>query len=291
LTHVFLCLSKSDILAAESLQYTDASNTVRCIDALYVLRDRITEAKEDDWILRVDHALCNAFCRWKEWRMALDTLDHMSGLIDKREDDPSTMQAARQVEICSRQGRIFLQVGALPEAAIVLEQARQYADSIPASASDSSWVVQKVPSQVAMNQGLLEFAHGNFEESMTAFKQAMDMLRQQSEPLESSPEYCRELYLGPFWVDSYHQMLTHGWNNMSLAALYSCRMKEAVRMMEALIRENPPLYLSERLAFNLCTLYELGSDTASSARKKRVLQLVAKRFYLHDIGPESFRIN
>jgi hypothetical protein len=68
-------------------------------------------------------------------------------------------------------------------------------------------------------------------------------------------------------------------------------MKEAVRLMEALVREDPTSYLTERLAFNLCTLYELEADTAASARKKRVLQLVAKRFYLHDIGPEQFRVS
>eukprot|EP00541_Cyclophora_tenuis_P018803 CAMPEP_0116576136 /NCGR_PEP_ID=MMETSP0397-20121206/20346_1 /TAXON_ID=216820 /ORGANISM="Cyclophora tenuis, Strain ECT3854" /LENGTH=78 /DNA_ID=CAMNT_0004105107 /DNA_START=244 /DNA_END=480 /DNA_ORIENTATION=- len=77
---------------------------------------------------------------------------------------------------------------------------------------------------------------------------------------------------------------------MALSALYTCRMREAVRMMESVVREDPTAYLTERLAFNLCTLYELGADTAASARKKRVLQLVAKRFYLHDIGPESFRL-
>ena len=84
--------------------------------------------------------------------------------------------------------------------------------------------------------------------------------------------------------------MTQAWNNMGLCALYTCRMKEAVRVMESLVREDPTLYLTERLAFNLCTLYELGTDTTSSARKKRVLQQVAKRFYLHDIGPEQFRV-
>jgi hypothetical protein len=37
-------------------------------------------------------------------------------------------------------------------------------------------------------------------------------------------------------------------------------------------------------------LYELSADTAVANRKKRTLQLIAKRFFLHDVGPESFRI-
>jgi hypothetical protein len=35
----------------------------------------------------------------------------------------------------------------------------------------------------------------------------------------------------------------------------------------------------------------LGSDAAAGTRKKRVLQVISKRFYLHDIGPESFRVS
>jgi hypothetical protein len=61
--------------------------------------------------------------------------------------------------------------------------------------------------------------------------------------------------------------------------------------MEGLIREDPTAFLTERVIFNLCTLYELGSDSTVGTRKKRVLQLIAKRFFLHDVGPESFRIN
>jgi len=61
-------------------------------------------------------------------------------------------------------------------------------------------------------------------------------------------------------------------------------------MLESLIRENPTMYLTETLTFNLCTLYELGSDNTVSGKKKRMLQLIAKRFSIQDIGAESFRI-
>ena len=77
---------------------------------------------------------------------------------------------------------------------------------------------------------------------------------------------------------------------MALCSLYTCQMKDAVSLLEGLVREDPTLFLTERVAFNLCTLYELGSDSAVSARRKRVIQVIAKRFFLHDIGPESFRV-
>ena len=79
-------------------------------------------------------------------------------------------------------------------------------------------------------------------------------------------------------------------NNLALCAMYTCRMRDAVSMMEALIRENPTRYLTECMAFNLCTLYELGSDNSISDHKKKTLQLVAKRFSLHDVGNDSFRL-
>ncbi len=67
-------------------------------------------------------------------------------------------------------------------------------------------------------------------------------------------------------------------------------MSCAVQELEGLIREDPCLYLTEAVAFNLCTLYELGLDGEECAQKKRLLQRVAKRFYLHDVTVESFRL-
>jgi hypothetical protein len=60
--------------------------------------------------------------------------------------------------------------------------------------------------------------------------------------------------------------------------------------MEGLVREDPTMYLTEGVAFNLCTLYELGSDGDECTRRKKILQRVAKRFFLHDVGVESFRL-
>lgn len=69
-----------------------------------------------------------------------------------------------------------------------------------------------------------------------------------------------------------------------------CRLHDSIAVMESLVREDPTAFLTERIALNLCTLYELSADTSVATRKKQLLQLIAKRFFLHDIGPESFRI-
>lgn len=69
-----------------------------------------------------------------------------------------------------------------------------------------------------------------------------------------------------------------------------CRLHDAIQVLESLIRTDPTSFLTERMALNLCTLYELSADSTAANRKKRTLQLIAKRFFLHDVGPESFRI-
>ena len=65
-----------DILAAESLQYTDPSST-RCADVLFSLRDTLKAQGETAWLTSVDNALTNAFIRRQEWRLALGALDNM----------------------------------------------------------------------------------------------------------------------------------------------------------------------------------------------------------------------
>jgi len=67
-------------------------------------------------------------------------------------------------------------------------------------------------------------------------------------------------------------------------------MRAAVNELEGLVRADPTQYLTEGIAFNLCTLYELGSDGQECTRKKKLLQRLAKRFFLHDVEKESFRL-
>jgi len=280
------------ILAAESLQYTDPQKSTKCCDSLYKLRQTFHD--QPQWLASINNALSNAFVRQAEWRLALVSLEDMranaGGVVDWELSQDATLAphrdelvAAFEAEVLTRQGRILLQVGALPEAWKLFDEANTLGYSVSPL---KHYLAQRLPGQLMLNNGLMEFARRQLDNSMTAFKSAIDLLRE----YHDEGLYDLRLFTGPFCTESNASLLSSCWNNLGLAALYTCRMKEAVRMMESLVRENPTLYLTERLAFNLCTLYELGADTAISARKKRVLQLVAKRFYLHDIGPESFRV-
>lgn len=92
-------------------------------------------------------------------------------------------------------------------------------------------------------------------------------------------------------LDESTDLLGSALNNLSLAMVYSCDVMRGVRTLEGLIRKDPPLYMLDVVVFNLCTLYDLSFDAATSAAKKRTLQAVAQRFRLEDIDSSSFRTN
>ncbi len=225
------------------------------------------------------------------------------------------------IEMFSRQGRVLLQAGALPAAATVFERAHDEFQELESSgilekvarkgsSSTSStstntrvgndWlseqkIVKNIPTQILLNEGLLHFAHMDYDLAEIKFNNAIQIQRkEQGEELNLDEEGRRDLQntqLIDRMVDTEGDLLVPCLNNFALCALYTCRMREAITLMEALIREDPTRYLTHCIVFNLCTLYELGWDNTMSDKKKQVLQLVAKRFSLHDIGAESFRLN
>jgi hypothetical protein len=160
------------VLAAASLQYTDLKNKDVATDALWKIRTAIlsstaattsttTDNADDNTsssgssstsstrpldILCVEHALCNAFVRKKEWRMALECLDRMIRQLPEaaklevvanashpppsNEDGGSNkeiaaawLETAYACECFSRQGRILLQLGALEQASNIFQRA------------------------------------------------------------------------------------------------------------------------------------------------------------------------
>ena len=305
-----------DIIAAETLLHsTDDPN--RGTDELHALVSRIPDSVEDvRWKLSAQRALANAFSRKREWRMAMVSLERIlphletatrteiaaitsaassSNAITSTPAAQKLLEAAYRAEVLSVQGRYLLHAGAVAEAAHLFESAQAdwkqaFSDAgVAATELNQHTIIQHVPAQLSANDGLVCFAHANYDQAIEYFKNATDSLR----ACDLSTVYRTEDWLGPavMGVAPHATLFNECINNMSICALYTCRMPQAVSLMESLIREDPTAFLTERVAFNLCTMYELGCDTTASARKKRVLQLVAKRFFLHDVGPESFRIN
>jgi len=272
------------IQAASALQYTttasnenDSSNTNLALDALWNLASDIPRS-DVKARYQVENALCNVCLTRKEWRMALGALERMKTLIPL-DDSKNNNNRRRSMELLSRQGRILLQAGALDGASTIFAQVVELKDD---DDDDDPYSKALLP----VNEGLLHFSKSEFNEAMDSFVQAIKFLR----PLIYNQ---KEMMMDGDDEDGTqkNELYADTVNNMALAALYACRLEEALRLMESLVRENPTAFLTDRVAMNLCTLYELASDATQAARKKRVLAAVAKRFGLHDIRPECFRVN
>jgi len=221
--------------------------------------------------------------------------------------------SAAYVELLSRQILVLLQSGAIKAAETVQGNVRLHASRVEGIVLSGELscihrefaLVRQVPVRLMVNDGLILFAQSDYELAATRFREAMEMQDSvtadsnndssalNSMDVPSSPAYpsWKDLDSPTLGFDADSSLTVECINNLSLCLLYSGKMREAVREMESLIRKDPCEYLTEGMAFNLCTLYELGSDGEECTKRKKRLQRVAKRFFLHDIGVESFRLN
>lgn len=65
-------------------------------------------------------------------------------------------------------------------------------------------------------------------------------------------------------------------NNAAVCLLYLGRLKDSLRQLEALVRQEPGRHLHESVLFNLSTMYELESSR-SPQKKQALLEAVAGR--------------
>lgn len=279
-------------------------------DAADVLHDVQSQIPPEDAssLASINIALANLYLRQEQWRLAFGSLDRIMDLIpaatemeiqskfstaSNQEALKTTLIAAYQCEVRFRQGKILLQLGALPQVAELFEHARgewtKASAEVPEELASHPAVIL-MACQMEVNEALFYFAQNNYDHAMTSFSIALDILRRQD---LLNQRYNTDSFVGTGVVclDAPNELYSECVNNMALCNLYACKMQDAVNQLEDLVRSDPTSFLTERVAFNLCTLYELGADSAVSARRKRVLQLIAKRFFLHDIGPESFRVS
>ena len=226
--------------------------------------------------------------------------------------------SAAYVEILSRQILILLQSGAVKAAETIQGDVRPHASKVEGIVFNGALsrihrefaLVRQVPVRERVNDGLILFAQFDYELAAKRFRRAMELQEKINTEAEnnnnndsstlnntdsapSPPGYpsWKDLDSPTLGFDADPSLTVECINNLSLCLLYSGKMRAAVQEMETLIRKDPCENLTEGLAFNLCTLYELGSDGEECTRRKKRLQRVAKRFFLHDIGVESFRLS
>jgi tetratricopeptide (TPR) repeat protein len=268
------------ILAASSLRLVENNKLVatnEALDALWAIRNDIQNDTRDDnclALLHVENTIANIFIEINDWRMALGTIERMIDMVDT---------VPEKVELLSRQGRIFLQAGGSEQAEVLFQRAAETANPSSNLASTTSLV----PVQLSLNQGLLHFSYGKYDAAWDSFRTGLQLLRGVTSHADETNGNGKSFSL----LESRNTLYAEICNNMALCAIYTCRLSEALDIMESTVRDDVTKNLTDRVALNLCTLYELASDGTASARKKRVLQLVAKRFFLHDISVENFRVS
>lgn len=285
------------------------------LDEFYSLRATLCDKSD---LFQLDVVMSNLLMYREEWRLALVTMDNMLGYVpdavtawvEKRKTTEKNRQGqastevltkAIQIDLYSRQGKILLQTGCLPAAATVFERAQGVYLSMNPEETDIDGaeynllsgsdlrLVHNIPSQILVNEGLLHFAHADYDLAEQKFMKAIELQRLKEK--RGIDRISTRYLLSDGLIDSEEDLFVSCTNNLALCALYTCRMREAVNILESLIRENPTEYLTECLVFNLCTLYELGYDNPTSEKRKKILQSIAIRFTLHDIGIENFRLS
>ncbi|GFH59696.1 hypothetical protein CTEN210_16172 [Chaetoceros tenuissimus] len=300
----------------ESSIYIDSDDDVQdldeILDSLYELRNYLGKHHDK---FQLDVVLSNILVKRQEWRLALGTLDTLLEYTAVAVQDwfafkncpehdlaQEELVKAIQIELYSRQGKILLQAGCLPAAATVFERAHdvfqllnpelELTQMLECFSGSDFILVRNAPTQILLNEGLLHFAHLDYDLAEHKFQAAVEQQRNFGKQMQGKIQTgdANECLLNDGLITIEGNLLVPSLNNLALCALYTCRMCEAVDLIESLIREDPTKYLTSSLAFNLCTLYELGSENSISDKKKRILQSIAKRFTLHDVGKENFRL-
>lgn len=246
------------ILAASTLMYT-AEDPNEALDALLYLRMDIPD-EEAVAKLQVEHALSNAFIRRKNWRMVLSSqqrtldvlpaacLEHaqkMFGNDKANESATKTIEIAYRYEIMSRQGRIFLQLGAfLKEASAVFERASAIwkqngsPDALSAEEVNNDSIVLHTPAQLAENEGLLYFSSTKHGEALEFFRRAVQYIRQSGSLAPAPLDDSSTLLPCTMGVSPAQALYSEAISNMAICALYTCRLREALVLTESLVRED-----------------------------------------------------
>ena len=132
---------------------------------------------------------------------------------------------------------------------------------------------------VAIQQGLLLFSTKKYQAALNIFNAVVKM------DIDFNVTHML-LSIGVAIDD----LVVAAANNIAVAALHCCEVRLGINCIEALLQQDPARFMTDAILFNLCTLYDLAYNTVFSTRRKKMLQTVAKLYYLNTIAPTSFRL-
>jgi tetratricopeptide (TPR) repeat protein len=243
------------ILLAAAWQYIPVDlggGAAVALDALMGLRPQLVAAADPGDLLQLEYQLANVTCRQQQWRTALQALDRLLAIVPAavqayvrthyadaasdattRDNLQSVLEAVVRCEVWSRQGRIFLQTGALEAAQKLFHQAKEEwkrvtaTTTMPEALAQHPWVTQQVPAQVySTNTGLLAFSYRQYDQASEDFRQALNLMQPASWSVDGS--YQREDWVGTGLLPPQRKesLYAETMNDLAIAALYSvcCRI-------------------------------------------------------------------
>lgn len=83
-------------------------------------------------------------------------------------------------------------------------------------------------------------------------------------------------------VELEDSLLPAATNNYVLCSMYLRHLKEAITKMETLIQDDPAVYMTDPIVFNLCTMYDLSYAPETSTNKKKALQQISVLYMVDD---------
>lgn len=173
-----------ELLQLELLQYSEGPGSQEaCLDGLGRLQRRLNARAYDTnnadsgadstnnnpvmtssearlWARRVTMSICNAAVRTSKWRVALVALESLRPSSSGDSDELRPLEVSLEVEMLSRIGKVFLQMGQLEEASNFLSQAA-------ATGEDH----KNTTARVTLNNGLMAFARSDFRTAMQLFQE------------------------------------------------------------------------------------------------------------------------
>ncbi|KAJ1457305.1 hypothetical protein M885DRAFT_130612 [Pelagophyceae sp. CCMP2097] len=238
-------------------------------------------------------ALADEHCASGRWRLAVADLSAARLAVVRDAVKPHLRGTANHGHGCasaghldSMLGRIFSQVSMLAEARDSFKRSELWLrvavsdfDACDDRSEAAEHARAKAMALPHMHAALVAFARDDYANAALGFKAAA--LHEES--FFDAPGGGDDL-AGLFRAPS------AATNGAAICALYVCDLESAISLLEALVRRNAALHLTDIVAFNICTLYDLASSNSCAARRKRVLQHVAARSGLGDVDAASFRI-
>jgi tetratricopeptide (TPR) repeat protein len=233
----------------------------------------------------------NCRLRLRQWRSALWDLRKLQqevtiNSLAIHEEEKCDLCYAR-VLLSIRVMRLLLQIGDKASARIEFENAAQSIAQFPSLTGD-----EFLQQSLLLGQGLLYFAEEQYEAAAETFTNLLTSEKSRVENANSlvvkdcaklSTDFTRGGAAKRSLLEARDEgILSAATNNLALTLLHLKQNHSAIAKLESLIAENPPLFMTDAVVFNLCTLYDLSYSPDSSQQKKKVLQKVALRFGLVD---------